>query len=84
MTMADSTVGKTYLFLFYLYAVNRYLLKMSTATKVGSQAKKSKTPKSAAVKKSYQTWTDGKPKVIQGMGRNVAYMADTLFDDDLR
>ncbi len=27
---------------------------------------------------------DGKPKVKMGTGRNVVFMSDTLFDDDLK
>ncbi|WP_020604698.1 hypothetical protein [Spirosoma spitsbergense] len=27
---------------------------------------------------------DGKPKVKLGTGRNVLFMSDTLFDDDLK
>lgn len=57
---------------------------MSTVTKVGSQTKNSNTSKSTAVKKPDLLRVDGKPKVMQGRGRDVAYMADTLFDDDLK
>lgn len=27
---------------------------------------------------------DGKPKVQQGTGRHLAFMSDTLFDEDLK
>lgn len=47
---------------------------MKASTKVASQPTKP-TP----IKKP-----DGKPKVKQGTGRNVLFMSDTLFDDDLK
>ena len=33
---------------------------------------------------SFTKKPDGKPKVKQGTGRHIAWMSDTLFDDDLK
>jgi len=42
-------------------------------------------PKLKAIKKMPPvTKPDGRPKVRQGTGRHLAFMSDTLFDDDLK
>ena len=46
---------------------------MKTATK----------PKEVPVKQTMRP-PEGRPKVKQGGGRFIAYISDTLFDDDLK
>ena len=41
-------------------------------------------PKAGDKKTALSTKTDGRPKVKQGTGRHLAFMSDTLFDDDLK
>jgi hypothetical protein len=47
---------------------------MKTATK----------PKEVPFVKQVMRAPEGRPKVKQGTGRFIAYMSDTLFDDDLK
>lgn len=44
---------------------------------------KSTTSKQTASKKPTVAPLDGKPKVKLGTGRHLAYVSDTLFDEDL-
>ena len=44
---------------------------------------KSLAPKVTPEKKPTATRQDGKPKVKLGTGRHLAYVSDTLFDEDL-
>jgi hypothetical protein len=40
--------------------------------------------KSEALNASVIRKPEGKPKVKMGTGKNILFMADTLFDDDLK
>jgi len=52
---------------------------MRTATKPKTEAKNL-----ASVKKPNAARPEGKPKIVLGTGKHLAFVSDTLFDDDLK
>ncbi len=52
---------------------------MRTATKPKTEAKNR-----VSVKKSNAAQPEGKPKIVLGTGKHLAFVSDTLFDDDLK
>ena len=69
----NRAAGAVKYFLLYFYKTDE-LLTMKATVKSASQPIKLVTTKKP----------DEKPKVKLGTGRNVVFMSDTLFDDDLK